>query len=322
MPSCSAPALTVSHSLLQKKSLDRAISASSLADTLPCSCFWPIGFPLRAAQFNQDKSINQTVWCTRLSRFCFAHVCLCPLSSPPPPTPLFFCPLQQARAEQEEEFISNTLFKKIQALQKEKETLAVNYEKEEEFLTNELSRKLMQVSEIVAISFVTLLTSLIVATLMQIQGFLSAQLSSSIAKYLHCATTVSVLTRTTFFLFFFVVVHSGLSFIVSQISCCLKPNTVQKWLECSRPTNPEDLNELPSSRLPFICTVSFFPHFICRVLVTCTLSHCRWLAAGWLMVCWCVRSWGNCMEQMQLALQALLKVLQMDSFGLFLILPS
>ncbi|CAG10081.1 unnamed protein product [Tetraodon nigroviridis] len=49
---------------------------------------------------------------------------------------------QQARAEQEEEFISNTLFKKIQALQKEKETLAVNYEKEEEFLTNELSRKL------------------------------------------------------------------------------------------------------------------------------------------------------------------------------------
>lgn len=54
---------------------------------------------------------------------------------------------QQARAEQEEEFISNTLFKKIQALQKEKETLAVNYEKEEEFLTNELSRKLMQVSD-------------------------------------------------------------------------------------------------------------------------------------------------------------------------------
>ncbi|EPQ07068.1 Coiled-coil domain-containing protein 6 [Myotis brandtii] len=50
----------------------------------------------------------------------------------------------QARAEQEEEFISNTLFKKIQALQKEKETLAVNYEKEEEFLTNELSRKLLQ----------------------------------------------------------------------------------------------------------------------------------------------------------------------------------
>ena len=31
-------------------------------------------------------------------------------------------------------------------MQKEKETLAVNYEKEEEFLTNELSRKLMQVN--------------------------------------------------------------------------------------------------------------------------------------------------------------------------------
>lgn len=67
-------------------------------------------------------------------------------------TCVFFCSLlifflkQQARAEQEEEFISNTLFKKIQALQKEKETLAVNYEKEEEFLTNELSRKLMQVN--------------------------------------------------------------------------------------------------------------------------------------------------------------------------------
>ncbi len=46
---------------------------------------------------------------------------------------VLFIFLQQARAEQEEEFISNTLFKKIQALQKEKETLAVNYEKEEEF---------------------------------------------------------------------------------------------------------------------------------------------------------------------------------------------
>lgn len=139
--------------------------------------------------------------------------------------PLLFCPLQQARAEQEEEFISNTLFKKIQALQKEKETLAVNYEKEEEFLTNELSRKLMQVSEMATILFATLLTSLIVATLMQIQGFLSAQLSSA-AKYLHCATTVSVLTRSTFF--FFVAVHSGLSVIVSQISCSLKPHMVQK----------------------------------------------------------------------------------------------
>lgn len=50
----------------------------------------------------------------------------------------------QARAEQEEEYISNTLLKKIQALKKEKETLAINYEQEEESLTNDLSRKLNQ----------------------------------------------------------------------------------------------------------------------------------------------------------------------------------
>ena len=52
---------------------------------------------------------------------------------------------QQAKAEQEEEFISNTLLKKIQALKKEKEMLAMNYEQEEEYLTNDLSRKLLQV---------------------------------------------------------------------------------------------------------------------------------------------------------------------------------
>ena len=54
---------------------------------------------------------------------------------------------QQAQAEQEEEFISNTLLKKIHSLKKEKETLAMNYEQEEEFLTNDLSRKLAQVSQ-------------------------------------------------------------------------------------------------------------------------------------------------------------------------------
>ena len=61
---------------------------------------------------------------------------------------IFYCFVfhqQQAKAEQEEEFISNTLLKKIQSLKKEKETLAMNYEQEEEFLTNDLSRKLMQV---------------------------------------------------------------------------------------------------------------------------------------------------------------------------------
>ncbi|KAG1679925.1 Coiled-coil domain-containing protein 6 [Nymphon striatum] len=53
----------------------------------------------------------------------------------------------QARAEQEEEYISNTLLKKIQALKKEKETLAINYEQEEECLTNDLSRKLNQLKQ-------------------------------------------------------------------------------------------------------------------------------------------------------------------------------
>ncbi|XP_052264875.1 coiled-coil domain-containing protein 6-like isoform X2 [Dreissena polymorpha] len=53
----------------------------------------------------------------------------------------------QARAEQEEEFISNTLLKKIQLLKKEKESLAMNYEQEEEFLTNDLSRKLTQLRQ-------------------------------------------------------------------------------------------------------------------------------------------------------------------------------
>merc|ERR1719153_1377900 len=48
----------------------------------------------------------------------------------------------QAKAEQEEEFISNTLLKKIQALKKEKESLALNYEQEEECLVNKLMRKI------------------------------------------------------------------------------------------------------------------------------------------------------------------------------------
>jgi len=47
-------------------------------------------------------------------------------------------------AEQEEEYISNKLLKKIHSLKKEKETLANNYEREEEYLTNDLSRKLHQ----------------------------------------------------------------------------------------------------------------------------------------------------------------------------------
>ena len=55
--------------------------------------------------------------------------------------------LIQAKAEQEEEYISNTLLKKIQELKREKEALALNYEQEEECLTNDLSRKLDRVWE-------------------------------------------------------------------------------------------------------------------------------------------------------------------------------
>ncbi|XP_076440347.1 coiled-coil domain-containing protein 6-like isoform X2 [Babylonia areolata] len=53
----------------------------------------------------------------------------------------------QAKAEQEEEFISNTLLKEIHALKKEKERLAMNYEQEEEYLTNDLSRKLFKLRQ-------------------------------------------------------------------------------------------------------------------------------------------------------------------------------
>jgi len=55
-------------------------------------------------------------------------------------------------AEQQEEYISNTLLKKIEALKNEKEQLARNYEQEEEFLTNDLSRKLMQVICLIKLS--------------------------------------------------------------------------------------------------------------------------------------------------------------------------
>ena len=58
------------------------------------------------------------------------------------------------KAEQEEEFISNTLMKKIHSLKKEKEVLAMNYEQEEEYLTNDLSKKLMQVNIILHCGFI------------------------------------------------------------------------------------------------------------------------------------------------------------------------
>ncbi|KJH42549.1 hypothetical protein DICVIV_11455 [Dictyocaulus viviparus] len=49
-----------------------------------------------------------------------------------------------AKAEQEEEYISNILLKRIQKLKNDKETLAQKYEQEEEFLTNDLMRKIKQ----------------------------------------------------------------------------------------------------------------------------------------------------------------------------------
>ncbi|OAF67800.1 Coiled-coil domain-containing protein 6 [Intoshia linei] len=52
--------------------------------------------------------------------------------------------IMQARAETEEEFITNSLLKKIHNLKKEKEALAKNCEKEEEFLTNTLNRQCTQ----------------------------------------------------------------------------------------------------------------------------------------------------------------------------------
>lgn len=115
--------------------------ASSLAGKHHCSSLYLIGacFPSLSVSYSLIRIKVKTVWCARSKSLCHWYLfcrCLFVFSVP-----------QQARAEQEEEFISNTLFKKIQALQKEKETLAVNYEKEEEFLTNELSRKLMQVSD-------------------------------------------------------------------------------------------------------------------------------------------------------------------------------
>ncbi|TMS36902.1 hypothetical protein L596_003962 [Steinernema carpocapsae] len=50
----------------------------------------------------------------------------------------------QARVEQEEEYISNMLLKRIQKLKNDKENLALMYEQEEEYLTNDLTRKLSQ----------------------------------------------------------------------------------------------------------------------------------------------------------------------------------
>lgn len=59
------------------------------------------------------------------------------------------CPflLQTALAEQEEEYISNKLLKRISGLKKEKGELLVQVEQEEEYLTNMLQKRLNQVSK-------------------------------------------------------------------------------------------------------------------------------------------------------------------------------
>lgn len=53
----------------------------------------------------------------------------------------------QARVEQEEEYISNMLLKRIRKLKSDKESIALKYEQEEEMLTNSLSKKLFQLEK-------------------------------------------------------------------------------------------------------------------------------------------------------------------------------
>lgn len=63
--------------------------------------------------------------------------------------PLFTHPLaaQQLQAEQEEEYITNKLMKRLEALKQEKEELARQVEVEEEMITNALTKKLQKVKE-------------------------------------------------------------------------------------------------------------------------------------------------------------------------------
>ena len=52
---------------------------------------------------------------------------------------------QQAKVEEEEEFITNNLLKRLEVVKKEKEHLAKQVEIEEEFMTNNLQKKLSKV---------------------------------------------------------------------------------------------------------------------------------------------------------------------------------
>lgn len=51
---------------------------------------------------------------------------------------------QQLQAEQEEEYLTNRLMKRLATLKQEKEDLARQVEVEEEMITNKLSKKLEQ----------------------------------------------------------------------------------------------------------------------------------------------------------------------------------
>lgn len=57
------------------------------------------------------------------------------------------CFPQQLQAEQEEEYITNKLMKRLEALKREKEELARQVEVEEEMITNALTKKLQKVKE-------------------------------------------------------------------------------------------------------------------------------------------------------------------------------
>ncbi|RCN51009.1 hypothetical protein ANCCAN_02796 [Ancylostoma caninum] len=65
-----------------------------------------------------------------------------------------------AKAEQEEEYISNILLKRIQKLKNDKETLAQKYEQEEEFLTNDLMRKIKQSQERPGVAVMSIFSTL------------------------------------------------------------------------------------------------------------------------------------------------------------------
>ena len=56
--------------------------------------------------------------------------------------------MKQASAEQEEEYISNKLLKRINSLKREKGELLLRVEQEEEIITSTLQKKLAQVGSL------------------------------------------------------------------------------------------------------------------------------------------------------------------------------